>query len=744
MGKRQSIYYSQALARFNQAKQDRKKAKKSFVETKSKEAHERYRRAEDKMHEFMAELIKLGADAVDFDGDTTVEIEGELYEIKNEYLCRYMTKEEVEMIFGSAHDSEPLDELPIGGTEKAQEPDGSLDSNLAEKEKPFETDNIDEETDRPAEPESPEKEAEGDENEAGDTPDYQKNATNGDEKMLPKRDENRGENEKMQQMNPYPVQPVQPFQPFGMLDSAQIVGPNTFAYMFSAVPYAAKEFQNSGDDNEDIKSLKRKIIIMEQENEWARDDVESIKEKYNNLKKDMQARIDESRDENANLKKQLEELKAQENGTDEITVQKDIEIAEMSSRISKYEEEGSRLSEKITAMQGELEAARKESSHKAEEYEEKIAQSENKLMEVSGENTSLKQKKQELEKEKQELEQKLEKCKGNEAGVAEKQKELEKLQGTLSGIEAENKKLKDEIGHLKTQLAEKDSEIETLKKEQAGQGAASDESRKKISDLEQKLKEANNRADKSDAQCKQEKTRVDEKSKEVENLKKEIAQIKESSKESKEDTAKITELEKTMEELKKQKEELDKIAYTDQRSGMPNAAAFNRDAKQINPKKHMMARVGVYGFFDSCVKEGFSNASKKVQAVAAELLENFGKGVYRVTDDSFTIVGRDYAQIHGIIEDMERKLWDDDIELYYGFSSKSSVSRKDMLATAEDDMWDMYNKLKDTHDSESTGVTPAEEPQADTPAVQEPENSGSYADADEDDDDLADFFADEI
>lgn len=599
MEEKHSIYFRQALQKFSKAKKDREDAKKNYFEkSRSRENHDVYLACESAMEKEMAEMIKLGAETVNYDGNIMVEIDGDVYDTTMQKLKKYLSAEEIDMIFGEIMEE---GKLPDEERDTGSEDEKSGFEDVYDEKEPavsFRAENTES---------FPEKET-----------------------FIPEETMEEGLYKRPPQK--------EPFRASDLMDvaqqAAQMVA-SPFSYImrmqnpFIGQYPAMSGYLRTGDENEDIKNLERKIIITEQEKNWAKDDLAQMKAKNDQIKKELQGRIEKVREENSELRRRMEEYK----GLDKIKEERDQQLAVM-------EQEKNSLLEKIK-----------------ESHKEQLADYTGKLEKMSSE----------LDLKEREL--------------SGKKKELESKAQELAKAKDANTRLEEQIQSLKKQH-------ETYQEK----NSKTAENAKKINEQEQKLKEANRKVEKLEQQIKNEQGRAEDRQKEIDRLKKEIERLKQMERQNPGEEE-IKKLRQHVSELDEDRKEMEKLAYYDSRTGIPNANAFNRDAKTILAEESMMARIGVNGFQEAYAQYGFQSAVKMTAIVGKVLAEEFPEGLYKVTDDSFTVVGKNYETIRKKLEVVEKKLLGEGVEIYYGLSDAGARTRKELLATADKDMWQMYQAI---------------------------------------------------
>lgn len=174
--------------------------------------------------------------------------------------------------------------------------------------------------------------------------------------------------------------------------------------------------------------------------------------------------------------------------------------------------------------------------------------------------------------------------------------------------------------------------------------------------------------------------------------------------------------------LKAENKTLFELAYTDMKTGVYNANAFNRDFHSVNVPSTILVMVSICKMRLLNETFGRKNGDNAIAQVANELTLLFSYGhVYRVMGDKFNVLissGPSYNDVYSAIANLKAKLESSKIEIVFGISSGLTYPTKDELIKAAETM---LNEMKSgvKINSQTQWQTEESEPIIETPVTTE-------------------------
>lgn len=432
------------------------------------------------------------------------------------------------------------------------------------------------------------------------------------------------------------------------------------------------------DANEEVVDLQRKLILMEQEKNWSKEDLSQIKAKYENLKNSVNEQKDRIKEneqllgEISRLKKEMEDMEAKNSRlTDENT--------ELHGTCKRIKAENESLLEDMGLSKIELDQVSTELNASKNMVKDIQKQLDDARVEIEKLSQTLDEEKKGADKTAAELREEYEgKAKKQESVISDLKSSLEKAKNS-----AEREKI-----DLKVEINNKKAEIEGLKKDLSDRENQLREKEKKSKENQKKLDEFKNRAKENDektarmeeleSDCSSLTSKNKELRAEVAKKEKEIADLKAGQKESEH-------LRQTVSDYEKRVKELEELAYKDKNTKVWNANAFNRDMKTITPSSVAIIRVGIADMRTINSNQGKKTGDHTISRVA-RVLEQLSVGsVYRVYGDNFTVVVQKNTDINSCMSCAKQELSKNGIEIYYGAGMNAS-SIKDLIREAEENM----------------------------------------------------------
>lgn len=432
------------------------------------------------------------------------------------------------------------------------------------------------------------------------------------------------------------------------------------------------------DTNEEVVDLQRKLILMEQEKNWSKEDLSQIKAKYENLKNSVNEQKDRIKEneqllgEISKLKKEIEDMEARNTKLSD-------ENAELHGTCKKIKAENESLLEDIGLSKIELDQVSTELNASKNMVKDIQKQLDDAHMEIERLSKTLDEEKKGADKTAAEIRDEYEsKAKRQESVISDLKSSLEKTKNS-----AEREKI-----DLKVEINNKKAEIESLKKDLSDKENQLREREKKNKDSQKKLDEFKNKAKENDekaarmeeleSNCSSLTSKNKDLRTEVAKKEKEIADLKAGQKESEH-------LRQSVSDYEKRVKELEELAYKDKNTKVWNANAFNRDMKTITPSSVAIIRVGIADMRTINSNQGKKTGDHTISRVA-RVLEQLSVGsVYRVYGDNFTVVVQKGIDINNCMNRAKQELSKNGIEIYYGAGTNAS-SIKDLIREAEENM----------------------------------------------------------
>lgn len=428
---------------------------------------------------------------------------------------------------------------------------------------------------------------------------------------------------------------------------------------------------STSDILNDISGLHRKIVLLEKERDGAQDSVALVKEKYEELKKELNDKIETL----------------------------EIEQLEYEDSIEKLSKEKDELAEKIKSLEkSELE---KESSHK-----NTVSQLKEQKESVLKELNTLRQTNENLKREKESLNNQLSNVHSQfDRFRSENDKQIDSLKGELEAV----KKFSEEKIKNITEKAEEDLKkaeenlkkaVDTAKEEASSKAAENGKNtNRRIQELETRIAEFKERAEKDSKRIEELQGKVKNTQSEKDSAKSENDRLKDHIKklesELKEAKDKDIEKENFYKDLEKKNSELSHLAYTDQKTKTMNLNAFNRDLPNCDKDNTIIAMVGIRNMKNINVMHGRGSGDNVINMVAEKVSAIYGKeNVYRILGDQFVILIKNgmVSNVQNQISSIQESLDKQNIEIAYGISAGNLANNiVSALAAAEEAM----NRMKD-------------------------------------------------
>lgn len=443
----------------------------------------------------------------------------------------------------------------------------------------------------------------------------------------------------------------------------------------------------------DLTNIQRRILLLEQEKNGAKDDVSQFKQKYEELQNSLNEKEDNYSSQILELESTLEVLEKEKqeleqkmstmeqssgemlqrhrdnekwinNAKEELRLAKEnlagvnMEKDELNQRINELTKEKDKESadkkvfeQRVKELSSEVERLKNESfaNSKKTEDEYKIAEE------------TWKKKNEDAMREIKEL-----KCSSEEENVKNLQK-IQELEQRLSEEKERTKKAYSKCDDLQIE----NKALRSVNQE-ADKGKRSYE--EKISSLEQDLQSKN----KLSAECDKLRRDILDKEKALESLRRDLKKKNEQT-----------------DSLQKKCAELETIAYTDSKTKALNSNAFNRDFKKIPKERIIFAMVGIFRLKEINYTQGKDVGDYTIMTVASLLMDYFNNGVYRVMGDQFAIILQN-TNVQATLSKLDTicgTLNEQEIGIYYGVSSgRDSNNHADLIEIAEDYMINMRNE----------------------------------------------------
>lgn len=505
----------------------------------------------------------------------------------------------------------------------------------------------------------------------------------------------------MNQMPPY--NPWQPYMPMygmptypnmnGMNPPAPYMTPNNRNSQYMEYTQKPKpEEEGSAGILREIANIQKKVILLEEEKDGAKNNASQYKGKYEALQHDYDNKIAsynaileeksqlvQLNDENAkvieNINSTINDLQLSLSTANEDLQQKDNVISELQEKKAKLEEEYSRFV-------NESQRTHDDDVRKSATLEEQIKNTTARCNDVISE-------KKQLEEKITKLENSIEKLKNDLND--------EKLNHTkeLTGITESNKKALDQaVKKAHDEDNKKHSEeMSALKKAHDGEIKALNT---KVSELEGVIKSSEGKPGELD-ECK---LKLSSLTVENEALKKENSSLKDKC------ASLEASLNKKLQEIKNLEETLkhsESLAYNDNKTNFKNINAFNNEFDKFSKDGLIVSLIGIKGMKEINTTYGREKGDIVISLVAEQLEASFPNAAkYRIMGDQFVIVNKNSTlnSVQGSLSDVERALLLQDIGIAYGtVLGTNCKDHHEILKVAEANMNKMKNSAVDSNSS---------------------------------------------
>ena len=492
----------------------------------------------------------------------------------------------------------------------------------------------------------------------------------------------------------------------------------------STVRTAPVKNDNDSDILDDLTSFHKKVLLLEKERDAAQETVSVIRQKYDEIKrivKEKDEAMATDKAQNDELLKSLDEeieqyqekiceleLSVQEKtkiieGKEERVTRVTKELSDKSRSYDSLRDEKNSILKQLETIKAELEQSKIELENIKKQAAADIEQcNKRKAAEIEELTKSLNQKRnaevEELNRRNSAKCDELTKRAGEDLDslrkklLSEAEENVKKLKAETEDrlMKAKNaatsemdsirakardteKALSDENTSLKEKIAEKDKTIEQDAKKTA-------DMQSKINTLTSERDKANSERDKAASERDRANSDRDRIASDLDTAKNNIANL----------NKQIEDLKKAKAEVEEKCAKIEHLAYFDEKVGVMNLNAFNRDFPEKNIKGSVLVMLGIRDIKAINAMHGRSTGDRVIGIVSDKLIAMYGeKNVYRIMGDQFVICLEDaiFTDIRNQILDIQQALFNENIGIAYGIVPGNECdSHGEMLEKAESAM----------------------------------------------------------
>ena len=398
--------------------------------------------------------------------------------------------------------------------------------------------------------------------------------------------------------------------------------------------FQARDNSSGSDILQDVNSVQKKVIALEQEKNEARERADRLKNQCAKL----YAKEEE-------LNKQIETMKEDSTAIIEALRQEKDELESMYAQVKDGNDQAVRVKE--------------------EELQNAI------------------QSKADLESQLENVKQQLDTA---NASLQETSNALKESNAALADAESKAKDAEDRARDAAEKA--KQAEISLNKEEYENEKRKSDN---RISDLERQLNDTKEKLNKNNRKIEESERYISNLKKEKDSLQGELKTVRKNKEDLESDIKKLREGDKEKEvyyrELESKAKELEKLAYKDAKFGTKNLNAFNKDFVSVSKDNTVLSIVGISGMKIINLSYGRDKGDNAIQMVAEKLMDAFGNSnVYRIMGDQFTIIsqGGNYEDIQQKLNRIKDELSGVQISIIYGIAlGAHSNDLQSMIKEAE-------------------------------------------------------------